>query len=311
MVHIHPIRYEEIERFISEPVKPSNLEDVRQFFDMQLETGETNLSWCFALDDGIKFSARIAYYTFPGVHPEYGIGMFAFDPLLNENELTEFLNKTTQSMNSLNGASIFTLEVRKPSARYEEIVPLFRSAGFAYSSARVRFNLDLGSHPPNERLPQELIERSGDEAGEEEFIKALAIITSDSLDTEDQLRIRTFGLLEAAKNYFIMERSRDTSIERWKLYYTLENDFAGLVIPQLFGNNKTHGTIGHIGVNPTMRRKGYGSAILSRAHAILFNAGVTTMVDECDSLNIPSRKILQQTGYVPQYEKEYYKKFIK
>jgi predicted acetyltransferase len=174
----------------------------------------------------------------------------------------------------------------------------------------MRYHLDLTVRPPQQNIPSELIERSGEEAGEKEFIRGISIITSDSLDTEDQLRIKTFGLEQAAKNFFTMERSRDTSMERWKFYYTKSGEFAGLVIPQFLHQN-IKGTIGHIGVAPKLRGNGYGKFILTRAHQILAAEGVSLMVDDCDDTNIPSKKIMENAGYKKQFTKEYYKKELR
>lgn len=310
MAIIRSIEESGIDRFLSEPIKPQDIEAFRSFFNMQLKTGETKLQWCFVLDNGLRFSARILFATFPGMHPEYGAMMFAADESLSNDNCIEFLSKTTEMMKSLIGASIFTLEARTSSINYQRHVSLFRSAGFEYSSARTRYNLDLQVNTPTTIMPMDFTEVSADQAGEEEFIRGLGIITSNSLDTEDRLRIEQFGVETAAKNFYVMERSRDTSIEKWKLFYTQAGNFAGLVIPQFFGNNKEQGTIGHIGIDPSIRGKGFGRAILSRAHKILADEGVVTMVDECDILNVPAAKILLRTGYMFQYQKEYYKKVL-
>lgn len=275
---------------------------------MQFETGESKNDWCFVLSDESKFLARILFFTFPGMHPEYGLKFFAVDKSLSRNATITFIHDALMSMNKLNGASIFTLEVQNPGENFVERTELFQSAGFSFSSARTRYHLDLQEQYSNIILPQELTERSAQEVGDEEFIRGLAIITTESLDTEDRLRIKSYGALQGAKKYFTMERSRDLNMNRWKLYYTLSGEFAGLVIPQFLGKSKTTGTIGHIGVTPLLRGKGFGRSILLRAHQILVADGAITMVDECDDLNFPIKAILEQTGYQKQYVKEYYKK---
>ena len=305
-MRLRSIDNSELEKFISQPTIPPNIDDVRSFLQMQYETGESKPEWSFVLEDDNKFLARIPFYTFPGGHPEYGILLYSSSPDIEEEEKISFICSAAEAMNAVNGARIFTLEVRNPSEKYGPLTSIFQSSGFSFSSSRTRYHLDLALHPP-EIHPTGLIERSGEEMGEEEFIRALAIITSDSLDTEDQLRIKTAGLEQAARNFFTMERSRDTSMERWKLFYTPVGEFAGLVIPQFF-HEKIKGTIGHIGVAPAMRGKGYGKFILSRGHEILASEGVSFMVDDCDDANFPSKKIMEKAGYEKQFTKEYYKK---
>ncbi|HEY6171766.1 MAG TPA: GNAT family N-acetyltransferase [Candidatus Kapabacteria bacterium] len=301
---VRSISIGELDRFISEPEEPENLERVRTFFIKQLESGETRPEWCFVLDNGANFLARIIVFTFPRAHPEYGITFFAFDRELSFGSRASFIKEVALRMHEKVGASIFTHEQRTSSEKYNANIALLQGAGFSLCSSRLRYTLDVSSFEPLIKLPAELIEHSIADVGTEEFIKALPVIISNSLDSEDILRIKEYGAVNAARHFYQMLSSRDTSLEQWKIYFTSTGDLIGVVIPQFFGDSKDTGTIGYIGINPTMRSKGYGRLILKRALSIMAQEGALKMVDECDSANASAAHILEQIGYKRQYEKE-------
>lgn len=304
---VRSISIGELERFICEPEQPENLERVRAFFKRQLESGETKPEWCYVLDNGANFLARIIVFTFPEAHPEYGITYFAFERELSFENRTSFIRKVTQKMHQQVGATIFTHEQRTSSEKYDSNIKLLQGAGFSLSSSRLRYTLNVSSFEPLTELPIELTEHSIADVGAEEFIKALQIVISNSSDTEDILRINEHGAENAARQFFEMLSTRDSFLERWKMYLTSSGEFVGLVIPQFLGNRTDIGTVGYIGVNPPVRSKGYGGLILRRAVSMLAQAGAIEMIDECDSANTSGIRILEQTGYERQYEKELWK----
>jgi len=301
---IRTITPDEFERFLVEPLPPRDLEAARKFLRMQLDTGETRPEWCFVLESGGKFVARVLCYTFPGAHPEYGIYYFRFMPEMPLAERKSFILEVTKRMHDLYGARSFTHQQRTSSDRYDENVALFRACGFTHSSSRILYKLDLTTKSFG-AVPSELTERSVTDAGEDEFLRAFQIITADTLDTEDRLRNETFGAYGGAKSFFEMMIVRDTSCDRWKLYYAPSGEIAGLSIPQFFGTS-TDATIGYLGITPGYREKGYAKAILNRAHQLLAEDGALRMFDECDAQNIPAKRTIEQAGYTFEYEKEHW-----
>lgn len=301
------ISIEDIDRFICEPVQPENVDTIKAFVLKQFERGETRPEWCFIIDEGPKYLARAICFTFPGWHPEYRISFVAFDEALELERRASFLHDVADRMGKQSGASTFTYEIRTSNEKYDATIGLLRQAGFSCSSSRLRYRLDVSSFDLLRELPPQLKERSFADVGKEKFIEAFQVITNSSFDTEDVLRNIQYGRVDAARHFFDMLCSRDSSLDRWRLYINPHNEFVGIVIPQLLGDSTSIGTVGYIGVETSMRAKGYGGLILRRAVSILAEAGVAEMVDECDSINRSAIKLLEDAGYKRQYEKELWK----
>ncbi|MGO7449486.1 N-acetyltransferase family protein [Rhizobium ruizarguesonis] len=82
----------------------------------------------------------------------------------------------------------------------------------------------------------------------------------------------------------------------------------GYILPELFNDDNSIGSVIHIGVRPQYRQRGFGAMLQREGLRRLRNCGVRTVLDATDLANAPMRRILEKLGYAPlsiQYYFEY------
>jgi GNAT superfamily N-acetyltransferase len=135
-----------------------------------------------------------------------------------------------------------------------------------------------------------------------EFLRAIRLCLSESLDRYDQARLKELGAVELARQCFEeVESDFDYRRQWWHLAYTKSGSLLGFIQPVIYRGcckgNLEEGTIYHMGVIPMYRGHGYGRDLLCKATAVLQEVGVWRIFADADTLNVPMLKTFAAVGY--------------
>lgn len=140
------------------------------------------------------------------------------------------------------------------------------------------------------------------------FIEALREYQSDNSPRSRTYRDMSVDELEADfASYVARERAKEQGLNLpvgWVPETTLwlidHETYIGRVSIRHMLTDKLLTTGGHIGydVRPSMRRKGYGRAMLALAVPFARDLGIKRALITCDSTNVASRKIIEHNGGV-------------
>ena len=137
--------------------------------------------------------------------------------------------------------------------------------------------------------------RSLSDVGEDAFIRAVALVTRDTLDSMDARSVAQHGLQETAKTLINELKDIEYQPDIWMLAYS-GGELVGLVVPTNFGGG--YGAINYIGVVPDHRGHGYVDVLLNKGAQLLFEQGVATIIADIDIGNTTMKFALERSGYV-------------
>ncbi len=178
------------------------------------------------------------------------------------------------------------------SAISEKRIELLKSVGFSLVRETIRFEWQ---DTQAEILPStRLIFRSLDEVGEDAFVNAIALASSQTLDRsikEDQSRL---GLQQEAVERFNKMKALKYKLAWWQLAYIPNGSLVGLIMP---AENDGGATIAFIGVLSEHRGQGYGNDLLQQGILTHKNDDARRIRTDVDINNQPSIRTFQRAGY--------------
>ena len=125
------------------------------------------------------------------------------------------------------------------------------------------------------------------------FVEALALTytgTRDSITRHIQRR----GLLEAARSDFRDYQQMEYLPEWWELAYTEDGALAGVIMA---GRIPSSAVIGHVGVVPEQRGRGFAVQLVRRGTQQLVAGGASEIRGDCDRDNVAMVKAFRRAGY--------------
>jgi RimJ/RimL family protein N-acetyltransferase len=177
------------------------------------------------------------------------------------------------------------------SEQYDDYRKCFLKAGFSVAQEKLSYRF---ADKPLESKPIKVEFQSFRDTGEREFVDAVALVTSQTLDTVDANAVTKHGQMKAAEMLVKELQEIDFQPDIWMLAYAGDT-LIGLVIPSNLGDS--YGGINYIGVVPTERGKGYVDDLLYKGTQLLLNQGITTVIADIDVLNFPMKGALERVGY--------------
>ena len=288
---IRPITQKELEKFASIGNDPDSF---KNRLDKMCEKGVSKPEWCFVHDDEGEFKAWIAY----GNNPAWGeFFIFGLHLTWDENFLAngkELLEYSLDKIYQIDETKSIFADVSSVFEHKEKNMKVYEEAAFTLIQEKMHFIFDN-----NHRLPilgSRLTFKNLNETGKEAFIKAIEIVSRQTLDRLDKYEIETKGPQKAAKRYFDALERIEMNPERWLLAYDPESGgFVGLVIVQK--HDPASGMINYIGVAPEHRGRGYIDDLLAKGTSELLKAGYKSVIGEIDPLNYPVKKALFYMGF--------------
>jgi RimJ/RimL family protein N-acetyltransferase len=139
-----------------------------------------------------------------------------------------------------------------------------------------------------------LVFRPLPEVGEDAFFAAFAATHEGTRDAWLRRQIEKHGLDSAARAEFEDYKEFDHLPEWWELAYTADDELAGVIMP---ARNPTSAVIGHVGVMPQQRGRGFAAQLVRRGTGVLLASGAEEVRADCDSDNVAMVKAFERAGY--------------
>lgn len=253
-----------------------------------INSGITNLEWCFVIEDDNKFLGRIIYGLFD---EEFVI----LDICFKENSERNIEQLLQDSLEEMNDKGLTRVECHLYSDKdyFQEYVDTFIKSGFKSIQEKMSFIWEKGNIINNKTTRLQF--KSLQKVGSEEFINAIEKVTEGTLDKDDLDCIREFGSKQAAIKYFNSLKDIDFNKNWWRLAYTNNNDLVGLIIPQKFNDNE--GAINYIGVVPEKRGNSHVNDLIIEGIMILNENNIKKIIADIDVNNYPLEKALCKEGF--------------
>lgn len=170
---------------------------------------------------------------------------------------------------------------------------LFEAAGFVLFQEKIgfawRYEGPASVPSPGSRLRFSSLE----EVGPERFAAALASGPEGTLDRNDRYYYRLTGPEGWARE--MMGSLGDGDPGLWKLGYDEHSELVGYIMVSLF--DEATATIGHIGVVPARRGRGYIDELLAETVRTAAAAGYRSMLSDVDVLNAPMIDAFERAGH--------------
>lgn len=280
---------------------PGDSEDYRDTVAAMWDSGQSKPEWCFVLEEGADRVGRIGFRVAPTTDDPRWLGtlppeeLFAFGLHLpwEEDYLDLGQNLLDRSIGFIRGEVPELLEVRIS----KEVHP--------HAPARCRlmetFGLELfqekqGYFWVDDGFPIEVGDRLGfrsiTEVGEEAYRSIMASCGEGTLDRNDRYYWEGCGPDNWAAQMMAYLNEEDAPM--WLVGYDSGSavGYVAVVSAEDWGS-----TIGHIGVAPEDRGRGFIHDLLAAGTAAVQRAGITTMLSDVDVLNTPMRRAMVRAGH--------------
>ena len=262
---------------------------------------QTNINWCFVVEENNQFVAGIIYWAFPNdrKHIKFTkLGLLTDWDSQNSYAIgSQLLLKSLAIMYS-NGATMLNGHL------VYDVTPALK----AHKTLLKRANIDLvqekwqfeivqpKDYRKNVFSSKKILFKPLNEVNAGHFIDAIKQTCKTTLDRADKQLIKKIGERQYAQTLFQkLMRIDDDLSHYWLAYEKISYDLVGVVVPQHFDEQK--GSINYIGVVPNKRRQGYAAELLQFAVHTLYNDGIKTIVADIDSKHIPLKKNLLRVGF--------------
>ncbi|MDB5035677.1 MAG: family N-acetyltransferase [Chlorobi bacterium] len=255
--------------------------------------GESRPEWCFIAEEEGRPIGRVGFLTLGTIRHDLLIFGLALPwdgdyPGIGRGLLRDGL----AAMMDRGAAMIEHHLPMKTTPNARERAMLLESIGLPLSQRKARFLLEPAVPPAQGR--DRLVFRTLRQAGEEEFIAAIAEVTAGTLDTLHRMDVAAAGPAAAAREFYNALVSIDHNPDWWELAYR-DDDFVGLIVPQRFTPEK--GALNYIGVAPRHRGGGYVDDLLRRGIARLAEHGIERVIADTDVENHPAAAALLRAGF--------------
>jgi ribosomal protein S18 acetylase RimI-like enzyme len=132
------------------------------------------------------------------------------------------------------------------------------------------------------------------EVGQEAFVEAFSATYEGTRDSMLGKAIRERGLLDAAQSDFREYQELEHRPEWWELAFTEDGALAGVIMGARIPGSAV---IGHVGVVPEQRGRGFAAQLVRRGTAQLVADGATEIRGDCDRDNVAMVKAFRRAGY--------------
>ena len=288
-----------VEGFLSVSAASPHQPQLREYAHSLLQQGCTRPDWCMLALDADAPVARAALWALPNEAVPSDVVLI--DANWAEPDLSggHVLLKRIHELAAALGARELQHHVDSPPGppQYQEgeseRVRLLTEAWYELQRDGLRwlYTASAAAQPPPE---SSLAFRGLPEVGEEVFVEALAATYEGTRDSILTRHIQEHGLLGAARSDFADYQQMEYLPEWWELAYAEDGALAGVIMS---ARNPSSAVIGHVGVAPQQRGRGFAVQLVRRGTAQLVAAGAGEIRGDCDRGNVPMVKAFQRAGY--------------
>ncbi len=286
---ISALKVNEPDRFCIIPgVKPVNRKNLERLWDERVSKPE----WCFVAEFDGEVKGRAGFMLGEN---DKDFHMFAlllpnFDDSGSEIP-RQFLTETFHMMKE-KGAATIGYHLDSDIENHQKKLELLKSCGMEVIQTKKSFILEKKDY--HRQKEKRLVFKTLPEVGKDEFLKAFAAVSEDTLDRDDELSYKSLGSRKAAENHFTLLENLGDREDTWYLAYKDET-LAGMVIPQKFDDQC--GAINYIGVIPSQRGNNYVSDLLDTGISNLVERNVQEIIADIDDRNFPMENSLTKIGF--------------
>ncbi|MFC8797770.1 GNAT family N-acetyltransferase [Promicromonospora sp. NPDC057138] len=269
---------------------------LRAYVDAQLEAGSIRPEWCFVAErDGAQLG-RAALYALPGADVPASIALLETS-WEDADAGPEVLRLVAARARDLGAAALeYALDTPPSAPRFQfhpaEQEAALRAAGFRLlrDGMRWRWTTDAPVPPQDDRLTF----RPLPEIGRETFVDVLGRTMEGTADADLADGVAAHGLHGAGEWIFDLMAKFDHRDEWYEIGFAPDGSPAAVSMP---ARNPSEAVIGHVGVVPEHRRRGYATAVVARGVAVLAAAGATSVVGDCDAANTGIARAFAANGF--------------
>jgi GNAT superfamily N-acetyltransferase len=280
----------------SEGETPEKAAGLRAYLDSQLAAGSIRPEWCFVAERDGRQLGRAALYAMPGVDVPASIALLETswdEPAAGP----EVLRLVAAQARDLGAAELeYALDAPPVAPRFQyhpaEQEAALRAAGFRLlrDGMRWRWTTDSPVPPQDDRLTF----RPLPEVGRETFVDVLGRTMEGTADADLADGVAKYGVRGAGEWIFDLMAKFDHQDEWYEIGFAPDGSPAAVSMP---ARNPGSAVIGHVGVVPEHRRRGYATAVVARGVAVLAAAGAASVVGDCDAANTGIARAFAANGF--------------
>jgi ribosomal protein S18 acetylase RimI-like enzyme len=286
--------------FLSVTADSPNQDKLSAYVEDLIARRCTRLNWCVVGTSGGAAVNRAAFWSMPDRTVPTDLvlidGDWSEDGGASARALLGHMHERARGL----GADQLTHHVDEPVGppQYQDHaaarIRLLETCGYELLRDGLRWLFTSSSRRAEASRPEALSFRTLPEVGEEAFLKAFAATYEGTRDSWLRREIEERGLNEAARAGFDDYKGFGYLPEWWELAYTEEGALAGVIMP---ARNPTSAVIGHVGVVPEQRGRGFAAQLVRRGTDVLVAAGADEIRGDCDTDNVPMVKAFERAGY--------------
>jgi ribosomal protein S18 acetylase RimI-like enzyme len=287
-----------MESFLSVTAASPNQERIRAYADDLISRRCTRPAWCVVGASGGAAVTRAAFWSLPGQPVPTDLVLvdtdWRDDELRSARALLDHMHARARSV----GAARLMHHVDEPVGppQYQDHaadrVHLLETSGYELLRDGLRWLYSSSAYEP--ARDDELVFRPMPEVGEDAFFAVFAATYEGTRDAWLRRQIEEHGLHTAARSGFEEYKEFDHLPEWWELAYTADGALAGAIMP---ARNPTSAVIGHVGVVPEQRGRGFAAQLVRRGTEVLVASGADEVRADCDSDNVAMVKAFERAGY--------------
>lgn len=321
-VRVRAIRGDELDAFAASD-DPRQAAWLRSYLAERVPVGRGRPEWCFVAEEGGRVAGRLAYWSPRPDGPLRSVDILDLPWDGDWPGIGEPLLRRSLSALQREGATGVDCSVDTPSGWdpfREQILELLARCGFTLRRETLRFewapaagapSREQVAAPPEKPVyrplepvaapPERLVYRPLEEAGEDAFVEAIRTVMEGTLDRGHQQDLQRQGPERKAREYLDAARRMvdgggwRTGPGWWQLAATPAGEFVGLLMPAI--NAAGTGIVWYVGVAPGQRGRRYIDDLLARLTSVLAAAGVTRIVADTDTRNLPMAGAFRRAGW--------------
>ena len=276
---------------------PDDTGDFGAFVDLAVAEGETNLDWCFVIEDRDHPVGRLGFTLEPstsdpdwlGTLPPTELHPFGLQWTGQPEVLETLLREALPRLSGLGPEHVEFRVNRRSTPHHAEAVGVLETIGAPLFQEKAGFEFEAD---PAAAYPARLAWSTVEDIGVDRFAEVMACCGTGTLDRNDRYYWSHCGPENWARQ--MMEYLDPDDARMWLIGLRDETPVGYVFVttdPVLVS------TIGHIGVVPEWRGNGYVHDLLAAAAASIAQHDIPFMLSDVDVRNRPMIDAMRNAGH--------------